>query len=745
MRHNTIEKVKWFVRNLDLLIKDLDLKRQQVDIETYFDTSDVRDIVLGMHAFLAHDDDEFQIQKFSLERTLVDCLAASGRLGSIDMLPPHQSEFLVLLNLDFGVPSLNVPPTELASQFLQSIPSLRNTDFSTVPLEIMTNEEILMFVRQSAGSAVDLFKAVQCIRGTNWMTRLINLRENGVLNLKIHNNDYKSILESKEFVRLKKAFDELRPSSLVSNFADAVAVVCLITLVDDFKYRHSPRVPNLFISSPIFLSAIERAGVGHLLTYKTQTGGDCSVLRNADYYVFKSTFLTARDPSCQYDQDMRLDKTAELKELRLQLGEILQAQYPLDSELIDKIKFSGIPLGEIIDDLQQFSFFENVWLSSSAKNEIVFAQREISDATRYLDSKRFQRGVKEAIEATKKALADNVYTYRLLRHLWEDFEQARSRTLFRLRDYPTPNPNYFRDFGLFRFGFPENTHLRINNILEALFSGDEELNKYACSAVFNTCLTLNKNRDKEVEELAVAASVLWILEVDAQIITLVEGIKKPPHFSLQIMYASALFRRKENVNGGKHILSRLVEEYKSANGQPQCADMAIGLSYLFFQLRSCLGIAHPWHSNSETVSNTHIAAQQLAENAIQFAHEAYLLLGPQNDMLKVYALNQYLYCLVEAGQDSLRADMDTMARQLAVYKAERTLWGYKYDETLSRYFYRLATLEENEANWFALMHSARNHIEAATRESYGDKETAAYQTFLAVEFAAGFYKGRKNA
>ena len=117
--------------------------------------------------------------------------------------------------------------------------------------------------------------------------------------------------------------------------------------------------------------------------------------------------------------------------------------------------------------------------------------------------------------------------------------------------------------------------------------------------------------------------------------------------------------------------------------------------------------------------------ERITDNAIHYAYKAYSLLGSGNIMRKVYSLNQYLYYLLENGPDSLRTEMSTTASLLARYKGERTLWGYRYDETLSRYFYRLALLEDNEVSWTELMHCAIRHVEEAARESHGDKAITA--------------------
>jgi len=735
MRHHTREKIAWFVRNLDWQMEDVELEKALVGVDTYFDTADVTDFALGMEAFFTPGGD-FQIKNFLLERTLVNCLAASGMLGPIRMLPPHQSEFLHGLIFDFGIPSVSESPTDLASRFLRLISESGAIKYTPLPLEAMTGEEILELVRRGTGSAVSLFKAIQCMRGGSWKARLVKLKQMGILNLDVKEHNYSSIINSPEFVRLKECFDARRPFSRVSNFADATAVACLIALVNEYKNGDSDRVPHFFVSSPVFRDAVKEAEVESLLEYKTREGIIGSVLRDADYFVFKSIFR-ANNLYRQGASPAMPDEPMNLNHLRAQLEDILKAQQAVDAEVLDGIVVSGVPLNQLIEDLHRLSFFEKVWLPFSAKDEILTTLHELNEATSQLKSEKFQKVIGDAIKATKQALAENAREYQRVNSLWSSLERASQPMLVHLRDYPTHNLDFFRDFGLLRFAFPASSHKTINRIIAALISGDEEAEKYARGMVINACLTQCEDREQGLVNLVVAAAVFWVLGMDEQIIDILGKVNPLPHFSLRIVYAAAIFRKGENVKAGESVLIQLTEGYRRVKDQHMRADMAVGIAYLYFRLFLQKQSAASWRGHVEAARPSD---KKMIDEAIRYAHEAYILLGEEDIMKKVYALNQHLYYLVEGNSDNLGDTISHVALLLVNHKSNRAVWGYRYDDTLARYFYKLAAEAADEGRWTELMEIARSHVNQAAAASSGDEEIKSFKSFLEVKFVAGFPK-----
>src|SRR5258706_295494 len=82
--------------------------------------------------------------------------------------------------------------------------------------------------------------------------------------------------------------------------------------------------------------------------------------------------------------------------------------------------------------------------------------------------------------------------------------------------------------------------------------------------------------------------------------------------------------------------------------------------------------------------------------SITYAKSAYDLLSNDHKAKKAYALNQYLYYLVEGGGDDRKKEMFDAARTLLLAEVGRKTWQYRFDDTMARYFHRLACAAKSE-------------------------------------------------
>lgn len=162
------DKVTWFRNNLNLLIEDHELEKEKISVDLFFDTLDVTHTVLGVQtyfragAFDVKGVFEAPTERPLRDRTLVLCLAFSGRLGPIKMLPPHQAEFLASLNRNFGI-VINLPPDQMVRQFLESVNQTESIKKEASVLKEADQRKTLEYVREHAGSATNFFKILQLV------------------------------------------------------------------------------------------------------------------------------------------------------------------------------------------------------------------------------------------------------------------------------------------------------------------------------------------------------------------------------------------------------------------------------------------------------------------------------------------------------------------------------------------------------------------------------------------------------
>jgi hypothetical protein len=741
MNRTLKESVTWFLDNLKLLIEDIALERRNppTHIDVYFDTVDAWGALLGMEAF--HGTKGFNMQTFFEDRTLVQCLAAAGWLGPIRLLPPHQAEFLNRLNIRLREP-LEENPKARVEEFLYQIK--KATSIDVVPAtdggERAQQTNIVEFIREDASSAIDRFKALQCIRDVNWKRRLAKWRADGRLTFQYANFDYSNILKSPHFRELKRAFDRRRPDTTVNNFADAAAVVLLMSQVLRFRKGEIKRVPRFFVSSHLFSEVVGDAGVRSLLNYQGELKYELSVLRDEDYFKYWAFF---RAPSrTAAAAETPVDHAAELEsldKLRLQIEEILKAQEPLTPEAVDKVIFNKRPLSQLIEELQQLSFFENVWIPYLAQPEVQDVLSELGESALDLKSEASEEAVETAINTALSELEANVKGYKLVSTLWNNLGRS-SRTLHSsLRKNPVKSLDVFWDLGLLRFDFPKSTHDRISTVLEASFSGDEEAERDARISIITAYYAYAGLRDASAREreLALASAALWVAEeMDKDLTNLLERNLQEHPYWLKIIYAAAAFRRKEDAWKGQKVLEGLKSEFEREQNMPKRVGLAVGLAYLNFHLWGRLGFGPTWRT--ATVRDPKASAQtgqMLVNEAIKFAKTAYTSSKNVDIQKHVYALNQYLYYLVEGGDDSQFDTMQTLAEQLAAFKEDPKLWQYRFEDTLARYFHRLTCEADSLDRKKELMGMAKTHIEAACEGPYKDREVESYRTMFYTQYA----------
>jgi hypothetical protein len=733
--------VTWFLDNLKLQIEDIALERRGTHIDVYFDTADAWGALLGMEAF--HGSGGFHVQTFFEDRTLVQCLAAAGWLGKIRLLQPHQAEFLKLFNLALSEPPEENPKARV-QEFLYQIRKSASLDVSPAPDGDGAGQRpnIVDFVRERASSAIDRFKALQCIRGVNWQRRLITWRAQGRLTFESVNFDYSSILTSPYFLDLKGAFKKRRPSpkTTVNNFADAAAVVLLMSQVSRFRKGEISRVPRFFVSSRLFLEAVEDAGVLPMLNYQGDRKYELSVLRDEDYFKFLSCFRAPSRTAEGGETAAVLDAELEtLDSLRLQIEEILKAQEPLTSEAVDKIIFNERPLSVVIEELQQLSFFENVWIPYLAQQEAQEAQDALSELGESATELEAGEAVATAIIAARRELEANVKGYKLVSSLWLHLEEASRRLHSSLRKNPGRPLDVFWDLGLLRFDFPKSTHHRISTVLEAIFGGDEKAERDARISVITAYYAYARHGDESARqaELALASAVLWVEDMDKELTNLLEKILKGLHYSLKIIYAAAAFRLKGDSWKGQQVVEGLKNEFEHEQNMSRRVGLAVGLAYLNFHLWGRLDFSPAWRpAASKTPSAAPPAGQLLINDAIKFAKMAYTASENIDIQKYVYALNQYLYYLVEGGDDGQLDTMRALAEQLADFKKDPNLWQYRFEDTLARYYHRLATHTDSPDRKKELLEKAKAYIEAACEGSYKDQEVESYRTVFDTRAAS---------
>jgi|GEM_PF-1636326 len=726
---DTKSSVDWFYGALDQLVEDDELEASGHTIELFFDTADVYDALIGMLAFYTEDLD-FDLRSFAQRCTLVRCLAARGWLGPFSMLPPHQVEFLTLIQLDMTAPTMNLHG--LAREFLQKVKATYGNIKGLAEGETLDPAAVSEYVRQQAGSAATFFKAIECIRGS-WQQRLARWRRSERLRISADNLDYAALLQSELFSDLKDALDQKRPGKASNNFADAAAIAVLIEMTRQHISGKSKVVPRFFASRQLFHETLETAGAIPLLTYPTAHGSTSSILRDAEYFLVRSVFR----PPHQLRQEMGIEPVpaADLREIHAQLGKIRTATGELTENALAAIELGGRPLRDVIRDLRQLSFLETVWLSELAAQDVLRAVRELDRAATSASDPEIRRRVEIELRGVQVELADSVQRYRIAHSLWVDLEKNMDALRTLIRETPASSSlDWATHFGLIRFSIPSKQYQAINRLCAALLNDSPSIRKQGRGQVVSAFYHVYTGQFERTEVFT-AAAILWIAGLNHEIVRMLADKYKGAHISITLIYAAALIRLRKPklLQRGLRVLER-IEAVIENSPSPRPEEM-IGSAYLHFHIWQNSGHYAFWRTDQAggdvppQQTNAHIV------RAIEFAKAAYYAL-PDNDLRRVYALNQWVYYMVEGGDPSYQSPMLSAARELARYKESQSHeWQYRYDDTLARFFHRLAVTTSSGSNRRKLFEMAQQHIDYAWAMAHGDREIENYRTVLEVTAA----------
>lgn len=732
MIQNIHEQVVAFKNNLEFQLEDIALERDGVVPELYFDTFNLHQIVLGLEAFYELKLD-FNERKFKGKQALVHCLAYSGWLGKFKLLPPHQSEFLKQVLFNFGM-EVERDPNGRAAAFFQDVGLANPSIFNTASPEDVGKEQLVEFLKVPAGLTEDLFKAMQCV--LPWHKRLRRLLSLNVVEPEKPKIDFNRLFRSEPFQALRLSFDRRRPNAVLNNFADAVAIFMLIDHLEQFNAGAVQTIPRFYLSSQLFQEVADEAGVQRLLTYRNPLGGVSSVLRDSDYYIFKASFRR-RQGFAAADPPTPRASEEYLKGLYAEVTSIIESQNVLTDETLEEIKIGGEPLSQIMQDLQTFSFLENVWLKYEAPQESLKVVREVIEAAQEMQNESFQHYVAEAINATSQKLSENVAEYRWVSSLWMRLEKGTAELHRRAAANNISAHAPFRDFGLLRYGFPEDTHQSIREVSEQLLHG--ETTEYdARIRVLRSCLNGSRDPVGNLNDLVLGVAILIATKMNDELLALLVKIDPLPHHSLQIALVERMLAINPESGRAAELLRELERKHRNSPPDSQTrADLAVGLAYLYFRRWPNRGGYLTWRPSAAVTSQVDAAeAQGFVDSAINYAREAHALLTEM--VKKAYALNLCLYYSVEGGGDERIPDMKDIAIDLAKYKGDRKLWQYRFDDTLARYFHRLATVATSEAEWERLMDAALKHIDEAYRDSHGDIEVETNHTMISATRQKGY-------
>ncbi|SRR5579871_1028469 len=724
-------EVQWFLDNLELQLDDWRLSHQGITPIFYWDTKDIRKVILGMSAF--YDPKfgfKFKPEEFQSRETVVTSLIAANWLNPIDLLQPHQSELLALISKEFGIGDRPVPQGGLRQFFSDvGIGEAFPVDSAKFPRDNGMNT----LVQKLANDPERLFKTVQAIPGT-WKIRLAEWYENHKILLEADPEfQVEKAVLSHQFQAMYKHFQKERPRYPFSNYTDAMAMCHLQYRLTQFNRGKTARIPKFFISADMFKNLDEITQDENFLTYVVD-GRRHSVMCDVDYYIFRASFNPP--PKLARYRSMR-PSFEELEAIVQQLREIVESPKERSERLLAETRIEGKQMNEVIQELRK-SWFLDVWRVEAASKELADnADEHLKKAYELANNQDFKQSIQSVIESATKTLQMNVSKYSWSTQLYVDFEFARSLKYERyFAKHPNiQNLNVFRAFGLIRFGLPDDMHDKIQNMIRDLLSPVE-------SVELTAIITLYRSYQEAVDpdklsSLARVLCALWTFDLYQYLDELLTERRKKMEEKEEktwvlALHAAALFtpnRGMEAYNKGQAILLELQGRYARATEPLEKAGLATAVSYLFYHLWRCLGGDARWRQTKTNDEGNPDPRDEFIQQAIQYARKAYSYTR-EDPELSAYPLNLYVCYVTEGGDDKAFEEIKDLANALIKLRINDSVWSYRYDDTLSRYFHRRSVMASSPEEKAEFMKRAKFHSESAKVSSFGDPDVAQYYSFL---------------
>jgi len=715
-QRNVREDLTWFNSNLNDQIDDLELEAKNVQLSLYWDASEVRRAILGCLYFF--DPVKFDRAQFDDSRTMVACLASQKWLGSIRMLEPHQAEFAKALRQNFYRSSAWLTSEQLR-EFFGEVALPDSEDFSLSRLGSRTNQQRQKLIAAYAGEAGRLFKAVQCAKGS-WRNRLATMYTGEILHFEQSSGiDYASIFSSGDFQLLRQALNDIRKDKADNNIADAVCLCLLIQQVSNFRENNSRVLPRFFETTATFRNALKSADLMASVSYFDQENIPKTIFRGSDYFLFRAAFNVRDDERAHSPfANVSLDS---LRDLRRRIAGILDAAKPLKSEELDDISVNGRPITSVIDDLKHMWILERIWLPFIASDELKsLDEEERARLEGFRPDEAITTFVDAAIEKVTRALNDNVAQYNHFSKLYSGIGDHASKVRKRYSKVSPERERLYEISAVSRFGIPDRYVPEIQELLVGLTLGADDDGSSKAAQLAKLCIAAKT--DKKARTTAIA--VLWAIGFHSAVLEFPSSSRE--EFWLIAISASSAIELGR-ASEARVAIRELEMRFTSSPQLIGPSALAISISYLYYHLWRLEGGYCKWKPDRRiNALRSEAELQQIVDDAIRYAQIAHENTAEAPTGTRLYAINLLLFYVTEAGNDLQFLMARRLVDELAPWRSEPSVWQYRYDDTLARYYHRRLLDVKDSLTRQKFKRAHAMYLQYASEASPDDPAVSAY-------------------
>lgn len=718
-------KISHFAKNINAVKENYriwqSLDGQQVDI--YFDTADIIDLLIGMRAMSPLPGEAFRWKSYHDAKQLVYAMAYKGWLGPIRLLPPHLAELYDLLNHErFQTINKAVDIKDIEDEFWNNknilskgvIELVRSTAASS---DEQKKEWLEQFIKQSP----HIFQGAYLMdRSADWRERYAYLKKNKSLIFDQGTIDMNDLGKTPLFEALNTALNRKRKVATANNYVDALALCMFDRKVQTAEENNEP--PPFFyaeqkhVYEAVQIVAKQKIGGRYpFMSTSLQTTEPYSVVRSADFFflygilkVTQTMFTSLWEPLEENMERIAQEKNEAVKkfgrgeadnQLRLVFLEFFQSWWNEQGIADLKQPFSGLEIEANEESLRH-------------------------DVEHYIENEF--KELRQRIRLTPEVLGIMRQTLISL-----------NRTKSRIRElYNDPfSMHAAHEFGpRFSFGpgICDDIQERFNELKAAAFSDSETdvdgIKSTIVSSISEVLTSVGPEQPKDIENmlnrLAGAMGILWLLNKFELIDRICRAIREMPHLMqsdddkypsspFAIMHVAAILTLENpDMKEVDDIIACVTRKYGlKAKEEDKSYKIWLALSYAHYRvadrLYSKVYMAPEDLTPAERESPVRNKALAHLEMTLKYAQAAHKWLNdtilsgeqigatPRHNRYLRSAINNIIFCqTILLPSSELQATLGEMVNDQELFAEDPRLWHEnRFSDTVARYYYRLARIK----------------------------------------------------
>jgi hypothetical protein len=670
-------RVREFARNLRLATFDARVERRQAAAGQpalfYYDTDVVLRIIMGF---------ELAGSYASPAADLVRSLLACFMLGPMHMLRPHALELRNHLG-NTTARSPNLAFKSRAQDHLRGheskLKALRQIVAGPEKQDGLTKAE--RFIRLFRAHSSASFVAIEQISG-HWTQRL--KRHYGKsLRLDHLGPEMQELLRSRAGVvqRIFALLEKHRPDHGRENLQDAAALAILSQMVKDRQRDGAGPVVRFYSESPALWNTWRaEPELRALLSYPAAADADASDAAPGGLAVFRDTaYFLARARF----RELALGSSSEpepLDKLERLLREV-EATDRMDPDefgrVIRQIRWEGKPIGEIIQEFEDFSLMRAIW--RRIPPELADSLDEWTDVYAY--AMDFETG--EALVQKISVIRDDLEGR--LSHIvrWTGDRTNLMRAALDLhKRIPRTVEDPMRDLGLVRWGYDlrDDEKQSVIQVVDNLMQSAEAALDLQSADLANRMEAARS----DVRECLVITAVLWVMRLWPEIDRLVDDCARAGAVpaSLRLIQAAARIRSARLDQDAKQALIDRLTELGDGVPPAQRGGYFLGLGYVLYQAWK-QELRGAWVFEVDAAAMP-ARVRAWAARCFEVGDQAAQLLRDADDLAWAYAVNHCAYVGLTTGVEPDRTQRYLL--ELSELNGRPAIWNARFDDTLGTDF-----------------------------------------------------------